>query len=160
MIGPVIVVSGRRGEALNNSSPVAVAFAIAALVMIFCLPLQAQQPAPTSQFKDELRLPWTRGGTDYIRDWLVVGPISCKLADDCVSGEATMAGVPDQELKLPDGKTAKWRVNRTWGDVAGIGGDGSPANAVGYAFATIKRAQAGKALLALGMSGVQWVNLE
>lgn len=140
-----------------------VAAAVAAVGLAICSSAQDQQPAPVSQFKDELRLPWTRGGTDYIRDWLVAGPITCKLADDCLAGEAATAAraaVANQELQLADGNKSKWRENRTWGDVGGIGGEGSPANAVGYAFATIKRETAGKALLALGTAnGARvWVN--
>ena len=116
----------------------------------------AQEARPTGTFKDEMRMPWTRGSTDYIRDWMVAGPIACKLEEDCLNGEAG-AWASGPELKLPDGKSVPWRPNRTWGDVASVGGDGS---GVGYASATVQRESAGKATLAVGAAdGVRvWLN--
>ncbi len=116
----------------------------------------AQEASSQDRFKDEMRMPWTRGSTDYIRDWLVAGPIACKLDEDCLNGEAS-ARAAGPELKLPDGKSIPWRTNRTWGDVASVGGEGT---GIGYASATIQREAAGRATLAAGSAdGVRvWLN--
>jgi dienelactone hydrolase len=126
--------------------------AIAAMAISTCLQAFAQNAPPPSTFKDELRMPWTRGSTDFIRTWMVAGPIPCKLEDDCLGGEATAN--PADTAKL------QWRANRTWGDPASIGGDGPTAGAVGYAYATITRVKPGKALLSLGSdNGIRaWLN--
>jgi dienelactone hydrolase len=131
-----------------------------AAAIVFCLSSQAQMAPTSGQFKEQMRMPWTRGGTDFIRDWIVAGPVACKLDEDCLGGEAAIVATDNQEQKLASGGTIKWRTNRTWSDVAGIGGEGPTENAVGYAFAKIKREKAGKALLALGTAdGVRaWVN--
>ena len=50
--------------------------AVAAMVMSLLAPALSAQDAPTSRFKDEMRMPWTRGTTDYIRRWTVAGPIN------------------------------------------------------------------------------------
>jgi dienelactone hydrolase len=143
---------------LKRSSSLAVV-AMAALWVMAAQAQEKPQP-PLSLFKDEMRMPWTRGSTDYIRDWLVAGPIPCTLDHDCLGGEATVTPGADQDQKLPGGGATKWRVNRAWGDTAGIGGDGVTENAVGYAFARFKRDQAGKARVAIGTAdGVRaWVN--
>jgi dienelactone hydrolase len=118
------------------------------------------QDTPASRFKDEYRMPWTRGSTDFIRRWTVAGPIACKLDEDCVGGEAGLTPGADQQLKLASGGTVAWRGNSTWSDYGSIGGEGSTDNAVGYAFALIERAQPGKATLSLGSSGPlrAWLN--
>src|SRR5687767_7272436 len=88
-------------------------------------------------FKDEMRMPWTRGGTDFIRTWTVAGPIPCKLEEDCLGGEGSAQPNETQELKRPDGSVVKWRPNRPWGDHATIAAEGPTDNAVGYAHTTI-----------------------
>src|SRR5688572_13219547 len=131
-----------------------------ALAMGLAMNVGAQEAPSQSRFKDELRMPWTRGSTDFIRSWLVAGPIPCKLVEECLSGEAALVPTDGMESKRPDGSVVKWRTNRTWGDPAAVGGEGSQLGAVGYAFTTIKRDKAGKALLSLGAAdGLRaWVN--
>ncbi len=122
-----------------------------------CLVSQAQQP---SLFKDEMRMPWTRSNTDYIRNWVAAGPLACKLDEDCLGGEGTIRPKADEESKRPDGSVVKWRVVRPYGDHIGVGGDGTAPDKVSYAFTTISRAEAGKALLSLGSDNAlrAWVN--
>jgi dienelactone hydrolase len=135
---------------------------VAALVICLAATVGAfaQQTPPTSKFKDELRMPWARSGTDFIRDWIVAGPIRCRLDEDCLGGEAATHPGESLELKRPDGSVIKWRVNRTWGDHATIAADGPTDDAVGYAHAVVKRAKAGKATLSLASDGGirAWVN--
>jgi dienelactone hydrolase len=134
------------------------AMVLLAATAFVCLASQAQQP--TSHFKDELRMPWTRGSTDFIRNWVVAGPLACKLDEDCLGGEGAVRPKADDETRRPDGTTVKWRINRPWGDYASIDGEGATADKVSYAFANISRAQAGKATLSLGsVDGMRvWVN--
>jgi dienelactone hydrolase len=134
--------------------------AIAATVMSLFASALAAQDAPRPRFEDEMRMPWTRGGTDYVRQWMVAGPIPCRLEEDCLGSEAGAHSGESMELELANGGTVKWRANRTWGDVGGIGGDGPTQGAVGYAQAVIMRETAGKAALALGSdNGLRaWLN--
>ena len=131
-----------------------------AMPFMFVTISQAQQAPPAPLFKDEYRMPWTRGSTDFIKRWTVAGPIACKMDEDCVGGEASLAPGEDQQIKLTQGGSASWRGNSIWSDYGSIGGEGSTDNAVGYAFALIERAQAGKATLSLGSSGPirAWLN--
>ena len=43
-------------------------------------------------------MPWTRGSTDFIRRWVVAGPIACRLEEDCVGGEGAVR--PDEAMEL------------------------------------------------------------
>lgn len=124
-----------------------------------CLCAQAQEPS-ASRFKDEMRMPWTRGGTDYIRNWIVVGPLACKLEEDCLGGEGALRPKADEETKRPDGSAVKWRVVRPYGDHVAAGGDNATPDKVSYGFTTITRDKAGKALVSLGSDdGIRaWVN--
>jgi dienelactone hydrolase len=131
------------------------------MVMSWCgSQVLAQGAPPQSRFREEMRMPWTRGSTDFIRTWMVAGPIPCKLEEDCLGGEASAHPTETLELKRPDGSIVKWRPNRTWGDHATIAAEGPTDGAVGYAHATVTRATAGKALLSLGSDGGirAWVN--
>jgi dienelactone hydrolase len=135
-------------------------WAMAAMAMSLLASGLAAQSAPVSSFKDEMRLPWTRGGTEFIRRWMVAGPITCRLEEDCVGDEVATRPADSLDLKLANGTSVKWRGNTTWGDVAGIGGDGPTGGAVGYAHAVIMREKAGRAALSLGSdNGLRaWLN--
>jgi dienelactone hydrolase len=139
-----------------------VASSAAAIVTILSISLgsQAQSPPPASPFKEQMRMPWTRGSTDFIRNWIVAGPLDCKLDEDCLGGEGAVRPAVDTETKRPDGSVVKWRFNRPWGDYATIDGEGATADKVSYAFANIPRDQAGKATLSLGsVNGLRaWIN--
>jgi len=135
---------------------------MAMLTLSAAMPVMAQMPMVRSAdgFKDEFRKPWTRGGTDYIRNWVVAGPIACKLDEECLPGEAALRPKADEESKRADGSVVKWRASRPWGDSAGTGGENATADKMAYAFATITRDKAGKATLSLGSANAirAWVN--
>jgi hypothetical protein len=49
---------------------------------------------PISKLKDQMRQPWERIDTSFIRSWKIAGPFSCDLARDCLDipgGEAVAA---------------------------------------------------------------------
>ncbi len=116
----------------------------------------AQQAPPAPSLKDEMRQPWERGDTRFIREWTVAGPIQCTLEAECLGeGQPEAAARPDE-----DGG-GKWRPFKSWGDAVNfVDFEGSRDGAVGYAFTTVNRASAGKALLSFGSQGAArvWVN--
>src|SRR5512139_835940 len=99
--------------------------ATAALLAVFGVSTAiAEEPAPGPRLKDELRMPWTRGDADYLRQWLVVGPFSCELAADCLSGqggEAAIMPVDGQESKRADGTSVRWHGQKAWSDDVAFG---------------------------------------
>ena len=133
--------------------------ALLAATAVVCSHAPAQEP-PASRFKEEMRMPWTRGDTDYIRNWVVAGPLACKLEEDCLGGEGAAHPKADDESKRPDGSTVKWRAARPWGDHATVGGDDATPDKISYAFTTFKRDKAGRATVSLGSdNGIRaWVN--
>ena len=71
--------------------------------------------------KDEMRQPWQRDDTSFIRDWKVAGPFKCDLARDCLDlpgGEA--AAKPDSGQKRADGSGLDWRAEHEWDDSVGF----------------------------------------
>jgi enterochelin esterase-like enzyme len=116
------------------------------LIAVFAL--VAVAPA---QLKDEMRMPWTRGSERFLRDWLMVGDFPGGMDQDWLGGEAAARPKADQTVSLPDGSKATWRSVKSWGDSNDLSdGKGLKRDVVGYAFATINRKEAGKALLAVG----------
>ena len=110
----------------------------------------AQEASAPVKLKEEMRQPWTRGSTDFIRQWDIAGTFACDLFRDCLDdkgGEATATN-----------KSAlDWKPLKAYGDFVGL----DPATgAVDYAFANVAREKAGKALLSVGsVDGVRvWVN--
>jgi len=116
-----------------------------------CVSLPAQ-----TKLKEEMRSPWTRGDGRFIRHWLVVSdlPLADGFDKDWLAAEGGETGVHPTEkmaVKLPDGKSREWRSVTAWGDEVDLGnGPGVKRDLVAYAFATVKRAEAGKAVLSLG----------
>ncbi len=125
---------------------------LAALAVGICLPVFA------AGLKDEMRQPWQRGSTDYLKRWLVTGPIACDLPTECIGGEADMRPTDGAAQKVAKGIATSWRRTDSWGDWLGFGDaqDGQ----VAYAFATIAREKAGKARVSVGSNdGVRvWLN--
>lgn len=115
-------------------------------------------PVSAAGLKDDMRQPWQRGNTDYLRRWLVVGPLDCDLPTDCLLGEAAVRPADGTEQKVAKGDAAKWRRTDSWDDRVGFG-DAKDGQVV-YAFATIPREKAGKARVSIGTDdGVRvWVN--
>jgi dienelactone hydrolase len=126
--------------------------ALAVLTAGLCLPVSA------AGLKDEMRQPWQRDNTDYLRRWLVLGPLDCDLPTDCLKGEAAVRPADGTEQTVAKGDATKWRRTESWDDTVDIGDakDGQ----VAYAFATIPRAKAGKARVSIGSrDGVRvWLN--
>jgi dienelactone hydrolase len=126
--------------------------------------LLAQAPPAKPKLKDELRMPWKRGNDDFLRLWLVTGPIPGRLTDDqfgSSGGEALLKPADGQEYTLVDGAKGKWHFHKAWGDDIGIDAPaGNVEQAVSFAFTRILRASAGKVLLSFGSAnGIRvWVN--
>src|SRR5512138_1860519 len=153
---------------MTHRSPTSIirnAFAAAWLLLGIAQAAAAEAPpAAPHKLKDELRLPWTRGAQSYLRRWLVLGPIAGDLATDPLKahgGEAGMRPKDGAEVKLGDGAAVKWRVLQAWSDAVGLE-ELAPnrEGVVAYAFATVLRASAGKALLSVGSDeGIRvWLN--
>jgi len=117
---------------------------------------------PVSRLKNEMRQPWERGDTSFMRSWKIAGPISCELARDCLDipgGEAVARANDDQ--KHTDGSPLNWRENHCWADTCGLSADEAESEGtVAYATAIVERAAAGKAVLSIGSTdGIRvWVN--
>jgi dienelactone hydrolase len=128
--------------------------ALAVVTAGLCLPVSAS----AAGLKDEMRQPWQRGNTDYLRRWLILGPLDCDLPTDCLKGESEVRPVDGTEQKVAKGDAAKWRRTDSWDDTVDLGDakDGQ----VAYAFATIPREKAGKARVSIGTDdGVRvWLN--
>ena len=113
-------------------------------------------------FKDEMRQPWQRDNTEFIRGWKIAGAFKCDLARDCLDipgGEA--AAKPDSPQKRADGSVLEWREDHAWADSAGFNAAAGERNgAIAYAATTVTRATAGKAQLSIGsVDGIRvWVN--
>jgi dienelactone hydrolase len=130
------------------------------------------QPPPaggaSASLKDEMRMPWVRNDERYIRRWLVAGSFqaaSQPLETDFLQregGESRVEPKAGMTTQREDGSSVTWHWTDSWGDVVNLSDsvEGLRENAVAYAFAHVRRAQAGKALLSLG-SGESirvWVN--
>ena len=104
------------------------------------------------RLKEEMRQPWTRNDTSFIKTWQLAGPFNCKLEGEC-------AAIPGGEANAGPGVTGiQWEPTTSWSDVVGLFGDTN--GALTLATTTLTRAQAGKARLSLGSSnGIRvWVN--
>jgi len=121
----------------------------------------AQEPPPRPRLKDELRMPWTRGGNDFLRQWLVVGPFAGGLDADGLGGESAVAPADGQEAKRADGTSLRWHGQKAWSDDVTFGDlPGAGPGDVAYAFAKVTRPKAGPALLSIGSrDGIRvWLN--
>ena len=113
-------------------------------------------------------MPWTRSDGWFVKTWLVAGPFAESLEVDPLAGqggEATLQAKANAELKRPDGTTVRWKESTSWSDAFGVDealGLAAPDSGTAYAYAIVKRAAAGPALLSLGSDdGVRvWVNGE
>ncbi len=139
----------------------------ATALTVFAVPgTQAQEatPASTVKLKDELRLPWKRGDDSFIRRWLVVGPFPGGLEADALAsagGEATAQPADGAEVPRADGTRVKWHPLTSWVDTVSLEElEGAKDQVVAYAFARVRRAAAGKALLSVGSDeGIRvWLN--
>jgi len=120
--------------------------------------------ADDGEAQDELRLPWKRSNEDFIRRWLVVGPFPGGLGTDALAaagGEAAAQPTEGLEVQRADGSRISWHTVTSWVDTVGLDDlEAAKDDSVAYAFATVSRAAAGRALLSLGSDeGVRvWLN--
>lgn len=139
---------------------------IAAIAVTICLAYGsfAQTQALTPKLKDEMRMPWKRGEVDYLRLWLMAGPIPGSLDTDCIrehGGEAALQPTDSLEQKTPDGSSVRWHKQKAWGDEVAFDDSPGPRDgAVAYAFTKVQRAKTGSAVLSTGsLNGIRaWVN--
>ena len=113
------------------------------------------QDAPGPKLKDEMRQPWQRGDTNFLRQWKIAGPFKCTLDTECLGAVPEGAARPTQEGDV------QWRDLKSWDDSVSFEDFQGPLDgAVGFAFATVTRAREGKALLSFGSGGGArvWVN--
>jgi dienelactone hydrolase len=122
---------------------------------LFVVPdLRAQDPPAAPKLKDEMRQPWSRGSTDFIRQWDIAGAFPCDLFRDCL-------GLPAGEATATKSAPVTWTAHTSWSDfIAFDAATGAKDGAVAYALATVTRARAGKALLSVGSDdGIRvWLN--
>jgi len=142
-------------EAVGNSEGISLnkLIRIGVPVAVFVLALVAN----AGTLKDEMRQPWQRGNTEFLRQWLIVGPFKCTLEQECLGtagAEGAVRPTDGLEQSRAGGPTVKWHRLTTWGDEVSFGDfPGSGDGEVGYAFTTITRESAGKAVLSLGSGG-------
>jgi poly(3-hydroxybutyrate) depolymerase len=114
------------------------------------------EPPPVPKLGDEQRLPWSRGDLWFLKTWLVAGPFPGTLAADALlehGGEAAIRPTPDLTHALPGGARVSWKSFSSWSDAVSLDeamGASPDATGVAYAFTTLKRAEAGQALISLG----------
>jgi predicted esterase len=130
-------------------------------LLAWLVPSQAiAQTQPAKRLKDEMRSPWSRSNERFIRSWLVLSSIPMSSPEafkkDWLSehgGETAIHPAERMSHKLPDGSNIAWRSVTSWSDTTDLGDGaarGIKRDVLGYAFATVARAQAGNALLSIG----------
>ncbi len=124
----------------------------------------AQSPPAPTKLKDEMRQPWQRSDENFLRWWLAAGPFKCTMDADCLGAagtEGTQRPTDGLALKGADGASANWHRISSYSDAMHFDDfQGSRDGAVGFAYRSIPRAKAGKALLSVGSTGPirVWVN--
>ncbi|HXK08176.1 MAG TPA: prolyl oligopeptidase family serine peptidase, partial [Vicinamibacteria bacterium] len=144
----------------------AFAFGVLALARTGSAQPATAPPPAAAPPEDEARMPWTRGDERFVKTWLVLGPFAEPLDVDPLAGqggEAALKGRANAELKRPDGSVLRWKESTSWSDAFGVDealGLAAPDSGTAYAYALVKRAAAGKALLSIGSDdGLRvWVN--
>jgi predicted esterase len=135
--------------------------------------------ATEQKLKGEMRMLWSRSDDAFLREWLLCGvfPSAPKSGDEHprqgydidylgeLGGEAAARPVVGQTVKRPDGSVAIWTNYTSDGDIVdfirAFAGQRN-TNTVAYAYTTIDRDEAGRAILALGSddSVKVWLNGE
>ncbi len=127
--------------------------------------------AAETEAAPEMRQPWSRSDEAFLKSWLVTGGFAAPggrsaLETDflgAAGGEAAVRPQAGDAVEGPDGTSATWRPLTSWGDEVNLGDslpDPPGAKQVGYAFATVTRAEAGPARIAVGSDeGIRiWLN--
>jgi predicted esterase len=150
----------RTGEAVRLAG---------AVLAVLCLVPAAV--AAQTEAAPEMRQPWSRNHEAFLKSWLVTGGFEASggrsaLAHDflrAAGGEAAVRPEAGDTVEGADGRSATWRPLTSWGDEVNLGDslpDPPGAHLVGYAFATVRRAEAGPARIAIGSDeGIRiWLN--
>jgi dienelactone hydrolase len=156
---------------MGKLGPPLVAAGLAVALTTSPAPAQQPDPAPATT---QTRLPWKPPGEPFIRDWLLLGQFPAPVAfeDDETpdfllehGGEAAITPVAGMAHTGPDGQRRVWIAHQSATDLvdvaAALGAEPKSAS-VSYAFTTIHSAEAGPALLAMGVDGgvILYVNGE
>lgn len=147
-------------------------------------PPQAKAPAAAAsegpKLSEEMRLPWSREGSAFVREWLICGafPSPWPAGQDsgthpgpghatdflkAAGGEAVARPTEGQTVTRPDGSAARWRRYVADADVLDFKKalpDEKQNFVVAYAAIGIQRDKPGKAVIALGSddSVKVWLN--
>ena len=146
--------------------PRLLAFCVAWLAT--AVPAVSQQPTAPEATRPENgpRTPWERTDGWFVKTWLVAGPFAEALDVDPIAGqggEAALKGAANAEIRKPDGTVVRWKESTSWSDAFSVEdplGLRAPDSGTAYAYAVVKRAAAGPALLSVGSDdGMRvWVN--
>ena len=147
----------------------------------------AAKPAQATSLADEMRLPWSPPSAGYIRQWLVCGvfpnppqtggpKVGRTTAHQVgggydtdylasMGGESAARPAEGAEVARPDAAPATWRKIASDDDAMDfrvLFAEQAVEQVVAYAFTTVRREQAGKAVLSLGSddSVKVWLNGE
>ncbi len=145
------------------------ALAVPVALLAVTVPAVSQQPPPAppaTRPEDAARMPWERSDGWFVKTWLVAGPFAEALDVDPLAGqggEAALKGAANAEIKRADGTVVRWKESTSWSDAFAVDeplGLRAPDPGTAYAYAVVKRAAAGPALLSVGSDdGVRvWVN--
>ncbi|MEO8017308.1 MAG: prolyl oligopeptidase family serine peptidase [Pseudomonadota bacterium] len=109
--------------------------------------------ANSAELKDEMRQPWTRGATDFIRQWDISGGLKCNMFVDCLDAQG---GEANADINA----AVTWKPLKTYSDFVGFDPTSGPPGASVFARATIMRDKAGKATLSVGSVDAinVWIN--
>jgi dienelactone hydrolase len=142
-----------------NSVVIRTALAVCVLLVLPAIGRPQAPPASKPSLKDQTRMPWQRGNTDYFRRWIVSDNLACDLATECIPSEATIVATEGGETRDRNGKVVKWRRTDSWGDSVGFG-EQAREGQVAYAFRSFPREKAGAARISIAsQNGVRvWLN--
>ena len=161
--------------------------AAAALIVLGCAPgaRRADPDEAVPSLKDDMRMPWSRGDTGFVREWLVLGPFPSPPQEkapavgrltghvvgagfhvdylQALGGEAQARPEEGDAVAMPDGAKAAWERVCSDDDILdfkAVFADQDADEVVAYAYAVLTRPEAGKAVLALGSddSVKVWLN--
>jgi pimeloyl-ACP methyl ester carboxylesterase len=128
------------------------------------------QPLAVPPIDPPMRAPWSRGGTKFLRQWLVAGPVPGALDQDVLtnSGDESALTPKANEVLATSAGERRWRPQISWANDFSMstalvsppyrGKDAQPE--VAYAYGVIQREKEGPAELSIGIDGRfrLWVN--
>ena len=116
-----------------------------------------------------IRMPWTRGGELFARQWIVLGPVFGKKGAASAGIDPSVRPVDGQSLAVGSNPPLKWIAHKAWQDVTNlrynpgffIEASADPATEESaYAYTTFACERDGDWELSLGIDGIAeaWVN--